>query len=752
MKLYLCCKYLVILMLTLTATPLFAQTDEEKTETAEKDQTYVEEMVVTAQRREQSIQDVPIAVSAFSAAKLEEMGTQTINELQMQVPNVTLVPSRATNNTLTAYVRGIGQADPLWGFEPGVGVYIDDVYVARPQGAMLEVYDIDRIEILRGPQGTLYGRNTIGGALKYVTKSYGSDPGGSIKAALGNYGQTDFQVSGHSPLGSEKLVVGGALALFKRDGYGTYVGSGDENYAKDMLAGRASLDFRPHDRFHLRLSLDALIDDSNSKQGHRLTAEDPADPNSQQVNNDIYDTRAGIGSENKVETNGQSLMMRWLINERVSVKSVTAHRDGETETPIDFDGLSRPYFDVPAFYKDDQTSQEFQLTYEGDRFHSVAGVYYFDGEASGAFDVVLSEIAGGFTILQAGKVDTKSYAVFADLSWDITDEWGLNMGGRYTNDDKDVDVLRENFLGLRSPTFGNDSAISIGAVTDYTNDRSFSEFTPRLGFNFSPNDRVMSYFSYNRGFKSGGFDMRGNAAAAPETVNGYGSEIVDAYEIGLKSTLSGGKVQLNTSAFYSDYTDMQVTTQFGIDTDNDGVDDSFQSLLRNAGNAEIKGLEVELNAKASAAFGMFMSVGYVDAKFVSFPGFDANGQPVDFSDLKDVPHTPDWTANIGFSYAKHTSNNSLLTAHFNLGYRSEYQIFEDPLPLLDPESTTLINAGLLWTILEGRLTLSLQGKNLGDETYKVGGYNFPTLGPAGGSTLAFYGDPQTVTLGAVFTF
>ncbi|MCB1044189.1 MAG: TonB-dependent receptor [Acidobacteria bacterium] len=729
--------------------PLAAQDETE--EKKQEQPTYVEELVVTAQRREQSIQDVPLAVSAFKAETLEQMGTQTINELQMHVPNVTLVPSRATNNTLTAYVRGIGQADPLWGFEPGVGVYVDDVYIARPQGAMLEVFDVDRIEILRGPQGTLYGRNTIGGALKYVTKAYDPTPGGKIKAALGNYTQTDLVVSGHTPLGSDALIIGGSVAVLQRDGFGNYLPSGEENYNKDMLTGRLSLEYRPSDSFFLRLALDELRDDSNSKQGYRVTPEDPNDPSSQQVWDDIYDSYAGIGHENSVETSGQSLMMQWIINDQYSFKSITAHRDGHTDTPIDFDSLEEPYFDVPAFYDDDQLTQEFQLQFDGDHIHGIAGLYYLDGDASGAFDVVLSQVAGGFTILQAGDVETKSFAAFADVTWEWNDQWSMVAGARYTKDDKDVYVLRENFLGLGSPTFGNDAAFSLGAVTDYTNDRSFSEVTPRFGINYSPNDDTLTYFAYNRGFKSGGFDMRGNAQAAPLTKEGYDSEIVDAFEFGMK-TMIGSRTRLNTAVFFSDYQDIQVTTQFAIDSDGDGVDDTFQSLLRNAGNAEMKGIEMELFSQATDKLGINFNVGYTDAEFVDFPGFDLEGNPIDLSDSKDIPHTPDWTGNLGFNYAMRTGETGLFTALVNVSYRGAYQIFEDALPLLDPDSATLLNAGLVWTIMDGRLTLSLQGRNLTDETYKVGGYNFPTLGPPGGSTLSFFGDPTTVTFTAAYTF
>ena len=168
----------------------------------------LEEVTVTARRREESLQDVPISLSAFSAEKIESAGAIDITWLQQSTPNLTLQVARGSNSTLIAFIRGIGQQDPLWGFEPGVGLYVDDVYVSRPQGAVLDIFDIERIEVLRGPQGTLYGRNTIGGAIKYVTRPLGQETRLDTRVNLGSYAQTDLIVSGSTPL-SDTLAIGG---------------------------------------------------------------------------------------------------------------------------------------------------------------------------------------------------------------------------------------------------------------------------------------------------------------------------------------------------------------------------------------------------------------------------------------------------------------------------------------------------------------------------------------------------------------
>ena len=224
------------------------------------------EIVVTARRREESLVDVPISVSAISGDQLFRQGAVDITSLQDKTPNMTLQVARGSNSTLIAFIRGIGQQDPVWGFEPGVGLYVDDVYVARPQGAVLDIFDIDRVEVLRGPQGTLYGRNTIGGAIKYVTRRLGHEFEAKLRGSYGSYNQRDFVGSVTVPLG-ETFSVGGALAYYKRDGYGKNRFTGAEHYNKDVLAGRLSAEFTPNDQLSIRIAADYTRDDSTPRPG-----------------------------------------------------------------------------------------------------------------------------------------------------------------------------------------------------------------------------------------------------------------------------------------------------------------------------------------------------------------------------------------------------------------------------------------------------------------------------------------------------
>ena len=346
---------------------------------AEEQGAVIDEVVVTARRREESLQDVPIAVSAVDAQTLDLRGAPDITDLQRTTPSLTLQVSRGTNSTLTAFIRGVGQQDPLWGFEPGVGLYVDDVYYARPQGAVLEILDVDRIEVLRGPQGTLYGRNTIGGTIKYVTRRLGHDPRLMVRAEAGNYGQLNGIVSGALPLG-DVISVGASLGSFNADGYGKNLFTGAEHgLHKDVFSGRASVEITPTDSLFFRLAYDRVDDRSNPYHGHRelpFTAGTPA------VLPGEYDTYAGLTDEMEVEMSGTSLLAEWSVSDALTLKSISAYREGKTyPLGIDFDGTPAPTVDIGsppvpgalATYQDHQFSQELQAVLSYERWQGIVG-------------------------------------------------------------------------------------------------------------------------------------------------------------------------------------------------------------------------------------------------------------------------------------------------------------------------------------------------------------------------------------------
>ncbi|MYM64928.1 TonB-dependent receptor [Pseudomaricurvus sp. HS19] len=708
----------------------------------------LEEVVVTAQKREQNLQDVPVAVTAFSAADLENAGVQDVTELQKSAPNVTMQVSRGTNTTLTAYVRGIGQADPLWGFEPGVGLYIDDVYIARPQGGVLDVYDVERIEVLRGPQGTLYGKNTIGGAVKYVTKRLTGEPELSINGTVGSYDQRDLKVSGQLPLIQDKLLFGASVAKFERDGFGEFLLNGEENYNKDIETARVSLEFLPTESLAFMLNADKTNDNSNAKGGHRMTPSllvpDLPTPSN------VFDSWADMDTNNSVDTSGVSLTVKWDLSDAFTFKSITAYREGETFTNIDFDSTPLGSVHVPAVYDDDQTTQEFQLTYVGDKLNLVTGLYYYEGSASGAFDVLLGafNVAGPFDpslgifdAVTAGTVDTTSYSAYIHATYAFNDSWALTLGGRYTYDEKEAEVYKEQlFVDGMSSALGGQDLMSLAVLTDYTNDNDWSQFSPRISVDYTINDDMMAYASYSQGFKSGGFDMRGDASVNPNTVNGFDPEIVDTWELGYKAEFADGRVRMNAAIFYSDYTDMQVTVQEAV-----GGGSNYVSSVLNAGESEIQGVELEAITQLTENLSATVMLGYLDAEYKKV---ESGG--TDIADLWEFANTPEKTGAIRLNYNRSLGSLGDIVLSGGASYRSETQIFATASPL-DEKSYTLWDASAVWYSSDEHWTVGLHGKNLTDEEYRVGGYNFPGLGLED-SITAYYGNPRTVSLNLGYTF
>ncbi len=716
---------------------------------ASETQLVLEEVTVTARRRSENLQEVPVSVSAFSSDLLAEKGIANITELQQRLPNTTLQVSRATNSTLTAYIRGIGQQDPLWGFEPGVGIYVDDVYIARPQGAVLEVLDVERIEVLRGPQGTLYGKNTIGGALKYYTRRLDNEPSLELVAGYGTKNATELKAIGTIPLVEDKLFIGGGIARLKRDGFGEFRNTGADNYNKDVLSAHAKIEWRPSDTLELIASVDRTEDDSNPRGGYRLT---PSLVTGQLPYDSIYDSDTSLPNRNEVETEGGSLQLNWQINDTFEFKSITSSRKGDTYTSIDFDSTEINSFDVPAINDDEQFTQEFQLNYAGDRLVVVSGLYYYEGEACGAFDVILG--LSGITLENGGCVDTESYSAFAQGSYQLNDKLTLSLGGRYTEDKKDADVYQYVYLGEKFPE--DDGGIIIAVQSDFSADESWNDFSPHLGLKYQFNDELMAYASFTSGFKSGGFDMRANASVNPTANEPFDPEEVDAYEVGLKSVLWDGRLRLNAAAFYNDYTDMQVTVQRAIGQDN------FASQVINAGESEMKGLEVEAVAALTEKLTLTAVVGYIDAKFTQVDWFDPIiGEPVDVSDSWVISNTPEWSSNIELNYQFELGGwHTALIG--NMAYRDETHIFEVPSEL-DEDAYTLFNASLVTTSPNQHWTLALHGKNLADEEYRIAGYNFAAAYDDDGNLIApglggeetitgFNGNPRTVELLVTYRF
>jgi iron complex outermembrane receptor protein len=772
----------------LSSAPAYAQ-DNAKPDSAAvaADTGSDQDIVVTARRREESLLDVPIAVTAFSGASLEKAGAIDITDVSNVTPNVTFENSRATNSTLTAFIRGVGQQDPVPGFEAGVGIYLDDVYLNRPQANVLDIYDVERIEVLRGPQGTLYGRNTIGGALKYVTRKLPHDFEVKAKGTYGSYNQIDGIVSVSVPV-ADWMRVGGSFARLTRDGFGRNLNLGIDNYNKDVLAARGTIELEtPDSRLFVRITGDYTHDMSNPRNGHRLI---PGLFSGAPVLADVFDTQAGLNNPHQdVQAGGGSMSITADLSDHVTLRSISAYREDRSYSPIDFDALPTVDLDVPGRYYNNQTSQEFQLLYKSDKLNGIFGYYYLGAKASTSFDVLLSTTGAligvpGLNAYTAGDVRTETSSFYGDFTYDFTPQISLSVGGRYTWDNRKSHILKQTKAFGTSPEFGGTTAVVLSTATDFHGEANFKRFTPRASLSFKPTENHMLYASYSEGFKGGGFDPRGSGTSAPDTNHdgvrsaqeiynylSFDPESVRTYEIGWKGSFFERRLTFALDGFYSDYKDVQIPGSTGIDTNGDGINDTFIGITSNAAKARLKGIELEANAQLARDFAGTGSAitfsgtfGYIDAKYLTFVGPTG----VDIASVRVFQNTPKWTASGTLGFALPVASGSL-TGSTTLSYRSLTNQFETASPFLDQPGYSLLDASLVYSFgSDGRFSLGLHGKNLTDKHYITSGYQYITTDIAGtpiltaghytsalgreGVATAFYGNPRQVFVTGTLKF
>lgn len=763
-----------------------AQTSTEATTATSSDRGALQEVVVTARRRSENLQDVPLAVTAISAETLTQQNVTNLDDLNGFAPNIKINAGRATNNTINAYIRGVGQNDPLWGFEPGVGIYIDDVYLARPQSALLDVYDVDRIEVLRGPQGTLYGKNTIAGAIKYITRDIVGPATVTATVTGGNYGERDGKVSASTPLVQDHLYVGAAVAYLHRDGYGQVIAEGapspynrvgEDVSDKDLLAARGNVTLLWGSSSKLRLLVDTIQDNSNAAGGQRLN-----DFLAPQLDS-RFDTRTDMPvNRERFIMNGLSGTYTQELAPNLGLKLVGAYREGNGRQFIDFEELNANLFQVPGHYADHQASGEAQLTYDNQTLKAVGGVFYMNSTACGQFDASIGVLASpppaGFGLylasLTAGCVQTKTSAVYADTSWRLTDRLNFDAGLRWNQDKKTASVYVAQYASL-APTqllpnqtffdpnqvpagffpFGGGLNGVPGLESDYTNQRTFSNWSPRVGFDMHFTSHVLGYFAYSRGFKSGGFDMRGNQLAYPATSNGYNSETADNFELGIKSTLEDDRLQLNLTLFYTPYKDAQIGVQ-GFENVG-GVPTNVTAVL-NAGKQINQGAELESIWRATEPLTFVANVGYLDSYYQDvqgcIPGSTGCDPNLNVANLNRPINAPLWTTSLVGNYTWALARGTLL-AHAGWEYRTLTKVANTTASVTDQPGYGLVNAGLSWSSQDKGWRFALEGHNLLNRWYRVAGYDFggPGTGLLGGvSQIGFYGPPRTYTLSATYHY
>ena len=747
---FLCLIGLVVSVCTPAPSVLAQEVAEDDEPTmASRDEAISDEIVVTARKREENIQEVPVAVTLITAETLEDSGVAELSEIQAQVPNLSIYPGRNQSTTLTAFLRGIGQADPLWGVDPGVGLYLDDVYMARPQGALLDVFDIQAIEVLRGPQGTLYGKNTIGGAIKYISRQLGDETTGSISLTGGDYSTADFKASVSGALIPGKLRAKVAAASLSHDGYGTNLFTGREVSDKDTTAFRLALDWIASDTVTVKFRLDRTEDDAEPKGLTRLEANPFCLLFLGQTCNPLpnpFDTQSGLEPLNSTTSEGYSMTIDWAINDAWTFKSITAYRESDTENNIDFDTTPARIADVIATYYDEQTSQEFQLVYDGGgALNGVFGFYYFDGTAGGLVQNIFFNSIFGTT---DGLTDTESFALFGDGTYALSDRLNLNFGLRVTEEEKRGVAFNAGYT--------DDTFSTVAVVTaNYDKSETFSSVAPKLGLDYTFDDDLMGYITLSRGFKSGGFNVRAQATAFPQSAEPFEDEVLTVAEVGIKSLLANRSLVLNTAVFYGEYEDIQVSTFTSFDSNGDGSDDAFFGNFVNAGNATMKGVEVEFDWTSPTAhwFGLSGNISYLDASPDDF--LDENNDT--FVDTQVISNAPEVTGSLNLNF-DFPAWGGLITSSIGWSYRDDSVLTNeggpDPrntsqplLPLIQP-SFDLLNAWISWLSGDGAWQLTVNGKNLTDEEYLTNGYNIPVLGTVQGSV----GNPRTVTATLAYKF
>ena len=701
------------------------------------DATTLGAVTVTARKREETIQDVPVAVTAFTAEALDRLAVEDLGGLDAHVPNLTIYAARGSSSTITAYIRGVGQSDPLWGVDPGVGIYMDDVYIARPQGALLDVFDVQRVEVLRGPQGTLYGKNTIGGAIKYISKGLPREMEGFAEVTVGNHDQLDVKAAVGGPLaGNDALRARIAVASLNRDGFGENVYNDQPVSDKEILAMRAQLGAYVSDDLDIQFAFD-WMDDQSGVRGAKMLAPNRFVPGFDPMDS-RYDIRSGMPNVNDTTIGGASATVNWRASDDWAFKYVLAKRESDTETNIDFDTLPARIADVKAFYSDEQVSHELQANYDaGGRARGVMGIYAFDGEAGGQVLNNFFDLLFGDT---QGTVYTESVALYADWTFDLSNQLSLNVGARYTDEDKNAVVFNR---GYTDATYTVPTAV----VADFDKTINFKNTSPKVALDYQVTPDIMVYGTASRGFKSGGYNIRAQATAVPRSAEPFDDEVVDSFEVGSKMAFLDQTLFLNLSAFHNKYEDIQLSVFTAYDSNGDGTEDAFFGDFTNAGSGTVNGLEVEYQWLPSRSWLLSGNLAWLDAKYDEFLYAGAN-----IADEQEFTNAPEFSGAINVEHRADLAGGGSLSSRLGYSYQTEVVatteiIRTGALPITE-DAYGLVNAGVTWKD-GGAWTVSLQGTNLADKEYRTTGYNLNT---ALGVMTGFYGPPRQYSLSVRYDF
>jgi iron complex outermembrane receptor protein len=745
----------------------------------------LDEIMVTARRRSESLQDTPVAVTALSADELERQQIVSTTDLDKIAPNLqfhSYGTLTGNNSAAQVFIRGIGQTDATPAVDPGVGIYIDDVYMGRSVGGAMDFRDIASVQVLRGPQGTLFGRNTIGGAVLLTTNAPGEDAGNSVRLGVGDDSLYELYGAFDLPLGetwSARLSLGGR----QRDGYVDRAFDGKDLGDENMYTGQLAVRWKPSDSLVFTLRGDYTKEDENGSPFVFRTMNEAAtfvgaasqaagcpnmiDPLPPPVLvGPLADPRCGNDAQalgnftnggtydasSTLENRGLSLVAQWDVNDAFTLKSITADRRLEWTGTRDADNTPLLILHTNYDSESEQFSQELQAVVETDRVSGVFGLYYFDEDS---FDRLLVPLGNPGTSYDTQRVamDAKAKAAFTEWSFKVTDAFSLSAGVRYTEETKGMQATMFNVAPASraeppAPTalcpFAGPPPTQTGCLFLTTNrfEREFNATTTSANAQYRFNESVMAYVSWAEGFKSGGFNQRYNATPPGNAPISFAPETAETIEIGLKLDPSD-KLRINIAAFSSDYDDIQMTYRLGV-----------VPLLFNAGVASIDGGEIELDYAPTADFRIDASLGYLDASFDSItppPPFGPVTPTATATLNSRLPFTPEWQGHFGMSYSFHFGNDWRLTPRADVSYTAE-QFFDagNSVEIAQTEDITLVGASLTLASGDDKWRFMLSGVNLTDEFYPLAGTS--SLTTASGYAEIIYARPRSFSVSATWSF
>ncbi|MBA3582286.1 MAG: TonB-dependent receptor [Gammaproteobacteria bacterium] len=690
------------------------------------------EIVVTSQKRAQNLQEVPVSVTAFTGDTLEEMGVDSVGGVTNFAPNVSSSSGPAGGSDGFFFIRGVGQADNSVSVDPGVGTYVDEVYLGRVQGASFDLLDIERVEVLRGPQGTIFGRNTIGGAISVIT----ADPkdeftiGGKVK--VGQASRRDVSLTSDIPF-ADTVGMKVSLHSLNQEGWAENKAPGshyDDTYGDvDTLGGRAKLVWDATDDLTIKFAADASKG-RGTQAPMILTNYDPANnalpglspvgvplpPSAamaSQLSTDREEIFASTPAQLDTDASGVSATIAW--EGPITIKSITSARQLEQTTWFDLDGSAYTIYDSFSYIDQDQQSQEFQFSGAAldDRLSWLAGLYFFKEDIKNTVDIC---VGGNIAFNDPScllshnniELETTSNAVFTHMEYEFIDQWTGILGVRYTKEEKEqlsASVL-DNTDGVFTvfPPFiipAPGTTIDLGSVPGKD---SWSETTPKIGLRYELTEDLMFYGTYSEGFKSGGFSGRPSSLITALTT--YDPETVQTIEAGVKSEF--GPIRLNAAVFKSDYQNIQLL----VINNTNGVFDT-----RNVGDADFTGVEVEAQAFLSEALQLMFGLGWLDNEYTSLRQPTApQTLTVELSDK--LPNTPEWTASLGAQYAIFFGDNKLaIRGDYNWRDEFYFQVENDAGELQEAYGVLNLRAAYSWAA--ETQTLALYGENVTDEEYNL---------------------------------